>query len=277
MMKICICTFLILITLSSTCCRNVIRTVPAVKPGIISLKNVTLSLESTICMEIMIKQFYQATSARDQKGQAHPRQIIFASEGYGNVYTVPAYDCTDFHPGCEAESKLMIGEQWEYGKVFLIFEGMTSNTLVIPAWKPGTMTKLCFTRNESIFEVYYDGDKVSQTTDVKIMEGLNSTNINIMNYYLLYMPLNGDLYSFDIWDRILQPKEIRDWSGCKSSSQGNIMKWNTVINTVEQNRNYFKSLLFFTLTFLVDGFKIMEAEKSCADSNEDKTGSININ
>ena len=244
MMKICTC--LILLTLSSTCCRIVIQTIPdntERKPGIISLKNVTFSLESTICMELMIKQFYQATSVRDQKGLVYPRQSIFESEEYGNVYTVPAYDCNDFYPSCQEEYKSMIGEQWEYGKVFLIFEGISSNTLKIPAWKPETMTKLCFTRNERIFEVYYDGDKVSQTTDVKIMEGLNSTNINLMNSYQLQLciPINGDLYSFDIWDRILQPKEIRDWSGCKSSSKGNIMKWNTVIKLVKQNCNYLKS------------------------------------
>ena len=245
MMKTCTC--LILLTLSSTCCRNVIRTVPdnsERKPGIISLKNVTLSLESTICMELMIKQFYQATSARDEKGLVYPRQSIFASEGYGNVYTVPAYDCNDFYPSCQEEYKSMIGEQWEYGKVFLIFEGISSDTLMIPAWKPETMTKLCFTRNERIFEVYFDGDKVSQTTDVKIMEGLNSTNINLMNSYKLNVPLNGDLYSFDIWDRILLPKDIRDWSGCKSSSKGNIMKWNTVIKTVKQNCKCLKIITF---------------------------------
>ena len=69
MMKIC--SFLILLSLSFTCCRNLIRTVPVNSegnPGIISLKKVALSVESTICMEIMIQQFYQGTSYRDQKG-----------------------------------------------------------------------------------------------------------------------------------------------------------------------------------------------------------------
>ena len=230
-------SFLILLSLSFTCCRNLIRTVPVNsegKPGIISLKNVALSVESTICMEIMIQQFYQGTSHRDQKGYVYPGQFILASEGYGYLKTVPAFDCSDFYPGCEADWKSVIGEQWEYGKVFLILQGMTKNTLVIPAWKPGTKTKLCFTRNESIFEVYYDGEKVYQTTDVESMEGVN-TNINLMNTWHLSMPVDGDLYNFDIWKRILTPNEITDWSGCNILKQGNIIKWNDIINKATNN------------------------------------------
>ena len=207
---------ILLLSFSFTCCRKVIRTVPVNshgKPGIISLKNVALSVESTICMEIMIQQFYQDAGYRDQKGYVYPVQSILASEGYGYLKTVPAFDCNDFHPGCEAEWKSVFGEQWEYGKVFLVLQGMTKNTLVIPAWKPGTMTKLCFTRNETIFEVYYDGEKVYQTTDVKIMEGVN-TNINLMNTWQLLTPVDGDLYNFDIWKRTLMPNEIKKWSGC---------------------------------------------------------------
>ena len=110
-----ICSFLILLILSFTCCRSLIRTVPVNSdgnPGIISLKNVALSVESTICMEVRIKQFYQATSYRDQKGYVHPDQFILASEGYGYLKAVPAFDCNDFYPGCEAVGKSVIGEQW---------------------------------------------------------------------------------------------------------------------------------------------------------------------
>ena len=239
------CSFLILLSLSFTCCRSLIRTVPVNSggnPGIISLKNVALSVESTICMEVRIQQFYQATSYRDQKGYVHPDQFILASEGYGYLKTVPAFDCNDFYPGCEAEGKSVIGEQWEYGKVFLILQEMTKSTHVIPAWKPGTMTKLCFTRNESILEVYYDGEKVYQTTDVKIMEGVN-TNINLMNSWQLLMPVDGDLYNFDIWKRFLAPNEIKDWSSCNTSKQGNLLKWNDIINKAKTNCNYLKLFL----------------------------------
>ena len=124
MMKLCI--FLILLVCSVVLSQNVIRTLKVTsdsKPGIVSLKNVTLSVESTICLEVMIQQFYQPTIVKDRKGFSHPGQVIFASEGYGKMMTVPAFDCNDYYPGCEAEYKSMFGKQWEYGKVFLILQG----------------------------------------------------------------------------------------------------------------------------------------------------------
>ena len=234
-----ICIFLILLNCCAALGRDVIRTLKATsdrKPGLVSLKNVTLSVESTICLEIMIHQFYQPPIVKDSKGYAHPRQSIFASEGYGNMMTAPAFDCNDYYPGCEAEYKSMFGEQWEYGKVFLILEGATKSTLLVPAWRPGTKTKICLTRNESLFEVYYDGEKVSQTTDVRIVEGVN-TNINLLNSYMyqLTWPTNGDLFNFDIWNRLLNPTEIRNWSGCSHLNQGNIVNWNDVVNSAKQN------------------------------------------
>ena len=235
-MKLCI--FLILLVCSVALSQNVIRTLKVTsdsKPGIVSLKNVTLSVESTICLEVMIQQFYQPTIVKDSKGFSHPGQVIFASEGYGTMMTVPAFDCNDYYPGCEAEYKSMFGEQWEYGKVFLILQGATQNTLLFPAWRPGTKTKICLTRNDSLFEIYYDGEKVSQTTDVIFMEGGN-TNINLLNSYMyqLSMPINGDLFDFDIWNRLLNPTEIMDYSGCSSSNQGNVVNWNDVVNSAKQ-------------------------------------------
>ena len=233
-MKLCI--FLLLLVCSVALSQNVIRTLKVTsdsKPGIVSLKNVTLSVESTICLEVMIQQFYQPTVVKNSKGFSHPGQVIFASEGYGTMMTVPAFDCNDYYPGCEAEYKSMFGEQWEYGKVFLILQGATQNTLLFPAWRPGTKTKICLTRNDSLFEIYYDGEKVSQTTDVRFMEGGN-TNINLLNSYQLSMPINGDLFDFDIWNRLLKPTEILDYSGCSSLNQGNIVNWNDVVNSAKQ-------------------------------------------
>ena len=119
--------------------------------------------------------------------------------------------------------------------MFLILQGATKNTLLLPAWRPGTKTKICLTRNDSLFEIYYDGEKVSQTTDVTFMEGVN-TNINLLNSYMyqLSMPINGDLFDFDIWNRLLKPTEIMDWSGCSSLNQGNIVNWNDVVNSAKQ-------------------------------------------
>ena len=71
-----ICIFLILLNCCAALGRDVIRTLKATsdrKPGLVSLKNVTLSAESTICLEIMIHQFYQPPIVKDSKGYAYIR------------------------------------------------------------------------------------------------------------------------------------------------------------------------------------------------------------
>ena len=56
-----------------------------------------------------------------------------------------------------------------------------------------------------------------------------------MNTWQLSEPVDGDLYNFDIWKRTLTPNEIKDWSGCKFLKQGNIIKWNDIINEATKN------------------------------------------
>ena len=237
MMKIYI--FLLLLNSSFTFGRNVIQTTKVnldVTPGIVSLKNVTLTVESTICMEVLINQFYQSSSVQDNNGITHPTQVIFASEGYGTLMTVPAFDCNEYYPQCEDEFKLMLGDHWDYGKVFLVFQRITKNTLVIPGLNPGTLTKICLTRNASNLVVYFNGVKVAETTDLTLTGG-DKTNINIMNHYSLSMPMDGEMSDFNIWNKTLTMKEINDWYNCERLKHGNTLKWSEVVDSAKNNCN----------------------------------------
>ena len=241
-----VCLFWILLV-KSCVSQNMIR---SMKPnldrrkGIVQLKNITVSEESTICMKVKTFQYYQPLKAPDNKGLAQPLQVIFASEGYGTMMTIPAFDCSEFYSGCEAQIKSLLGTQWEYGKIFTIFQDIADNIFIIPAWSPGTLTRICLTRNESLFEVYYNGEKVAETSDVSVVKRKN-TNLNLMNKYDLSMQMNGEVSDFNIWSSILRQGDIRDWSACENSNQGNILRWNYILERARDTCNFHKD--FFML------------------------------
>ena len=189
------------------------------KTGKVVFRDVPFSAENTICMKIKSFQFYQYFKLGDIFSV---NQYIFASDAYGTLATTPAVECGEFWHKCIVGQKSKLGTLWEYGKVFLEYLEISGS--YFPAWKPDIWNKVCIVRNNTIIQVYMNGNLVTTQKSFQVEKKI--TNITLMSAENNESQMFGAISDFNIWDRILTWEEIKKWSQCQLGLKGNILNWN---------------------------------------------------
>ena len=167
-----------------------------------------------------------------------------------NLWFLFRYDmrsCERRYPGCtQFYKETLIPGGWTTGNaVGVIYYNATYVTF--PLWKPNVWNAFCITLDASnkIYRTLLNGQEVFRTAeyqgdhqhndrDIVLMNSLSSTSGSYANYFIT--PFNGQISDINIWSRVLNDKEIENWSKCTSNQDsGMYLGWsNAKINHTQQ-------------------------------------------